>query len=112
SFQTVELFKDLVSETHAAHFVDIDGDGQRDLVTGKRKYSHYLGEPGADKPATIYWLKATKGADGVVSFAPHVIDPDSGIGTQFTITDMNGDGLPDVVSANKLGVRVIVQKRK
>ena len=27
-----DLFKDLVSETHAMHFVDIDGDGDLDVI--------------------------------------------------------------------------------
>jgi hypothetical protein len=30
------LFKDLASETHALHCVDINGDGMKDLMTGKR----------------------------------------------------------------------------
>lgn len=112
SFQTFDLFKDLVSETHAAHFVDIDGDGLKDLVTGKRKYSHGRSEPGSDKSPAIYWLKAAKGADGMTTFTPMAIDEDSGIGTQFEVTDLDGDGLLDVVTSNKSGVQVIVQRRK
>ena len=107
-----ELFKDLVSETHAGQFVDIDGDGQADWVTGKRWWSHGKSEPGSDKPAMIYWLKVTRGSDGLATFTPNVIDDDSGIGTQFVVTDINGDKLPDVISSNKKGVRVIVQERK
>ena len=34
-FTKTVLFADLLSETHAAHYVDIDGDGLKDLVTGK-----------------------------------------------------------------------------
>jgi hypothetical protein len=112
SFQKVDLFPKLVSETHAAHFVDIDGDGRPDLVTGKRWWSHGKSEPGSDMPAMIYWFKNTKGPDGVAQFTPMPIDDDSGIGTQFVVADINGDGLLDVVSSNKKGVRVIVQQRK
>lgn len=112
TFEKQVLFKDLVSETHAAHLVDIDGDGLKDLVTGKRWWSHGRNEPGSSASPHVYWLKAAKGADGIISFTPHVIDEDSGIGTQFVVQDINGDGLLDVVSSNKKGVRVIVQQRK
>jgi hypothetical protein len=112
SFQKMELFPKLVSETHAAHFKDIDGDGRPDLITGKRWWSHGKAEPGSDGPSIIYWLKNTKGADGLAQFTPMTIDEDSGIGTQFEVADINGDGLLDVISSNKKGVRVIVQERK
>ena len=41
-----------------------------------------------------------KGPDGV-SFVPHVIDDDSGVGTQVTAADLNKAGRPDVVVGNK-----------
>jgi hypothetical protein len=47
----------------------------------------------------------------VITFKPHVIDDDSGIGTQFVVTDVNGDKLPDVVTANKKGVFLFEQVR-
>jgi len=113
AFTRTDLFKDLVSETHAAHFVDIDGDGQPDLVTGKRYWSHGAkGEPGADKPAMLYWLKVTRGKDGMAKFTPMVIDDDSGVGTQFTVADLNGDKLPDIIVSNKKGVHIHIQQRK
>lgn len=112
TFQKMDLFPKLVSETHAAHFKDIDGDGRPDLITGKRWWSHGMAEPGSDGPAAIYWFKNTKGADGLTQFTPILIDDDSGIGTQFEVADINGDGLLDVISSNKKGVRVIVQQRK
>lgn len=112
SFQRFDIFPELISETHAAHFVDMDGDGQKDLVTGKRKYSHGRSEPGSEKPAAIYYLKVTRDSDGMAKFEPIVIDPDSGIGTQFVVDDFTGNGLPDVITSNKNGVFVITQSRK
>ncbi len=111
-FKKNVLFKDLVSETHAAHFQDIDGDGTPDLITGKRFWSHGKGEPGSDKAAVIYWLKVGRDKDGIATFTPNTIDEDSGIGTQFVVADINGDKLLDVVSSNKKGVRVILQEKK
>jgi hypothetical protein len=112
SFQKMDLFPKQVSETHAVHFKDVDGDGRPDLITGKRWWSHGRSEPGSDGPAIIYWFKNTKGADGMAQFTPVPIDSDSGIGTQFEVADINGDGLLDVITSNKKGVRIIVQERK
>lgn len=110
SFVRVDLFPKLVSETHSLQCVDLDGDGLKDLVTGKRWWSHGKAEPGSDGPAAVYWLRATK-ATGGIRFEPIVIDGDSGIGTQFTIADINGDGTLDVITSNKKGVFVIQQVR-
>jgi hypothetical protein len=109
---TNTLFGQLFSESHAAHFVDIDGDGQKDLVTGKRWWSHGRGEPGSSWAAPIVWFKTNKNTDKWTNFFPNLIDDDSGIGTQFAVSDINGDGFPDIISSNKKGVRVIVQERK
>jgi hypothetical protein len=112
TFTKNDLFPTLVSETHAAHFIDIDGDGQKDLVTGKRWWSHGRSEPGSAWSAKIYWFKMVKEKDGITSFTPYLIDEDCGVGTQFEVADMNGDGLPDIIVSNKRGVRVILQGRK
>lgn len=113
SFLKRDLFPKLVSQTHAMHFVDINGDGLKDLVTGKRKWAHGpKGDADPNAAPTIYWFEAKKAADGVITFVPHLIDDDSGIGTQFTVADFNGDKLLDVIVANKHGVHVIEQVRR
>ena len=69
-FTRHDLFPDLVSETHALIAADINGDGLKDLVTGKRFWSHGKSEPGSDKPARLYWFEAVDGADGKITFTP------------------------------------------
>lgn len=111
TFLKRELFREMVSETHAMVLIDINGDGVKDFVTGKRWWSHGRAEPGADWPAMLYWFEASKRKDGAISFIPRVIDTDSGIGTQFAVTDVNGDGLLDVAVSNKKGTFLLEQVR-
>jgi hypothetical protein len=112
SFIKHELFPKLFSQSHALHLVDINGDGLKDLVTGKRWWAHGPnGDIAPNDPAVLYWFEAKRGKDGMTSFIPHQIDNDSGIGTQFVVEDFNGDKLPDIVVSNKKGVFVFEQVR-
>ncbi|MSR32335.1 MAG: VCBS repeat-containing protein [Gemmataceae bacterium] len=111
SFNTRPLFPQMVSETHAMHHVDLDGDGVKDFVTGKRWFSHGRSEPGANWPAYVYMLKGAKGKEGLISLDPVVLDNDSGVGTQFTIADINGDGTLDVITSNKKGTYLLEQRK-
>ncbi len=100
-------------QTHALQFVDIDGDGLKDLVTGRRYWAH--GPNGDDHPADpafLYWFKAKKDKSGFTTFDPQLVDDDSGIGTQFAVEDTNGDGLLDIIIANKRGVFLFLQLRE
>ncbi len=112
TFVRHDLFKKLFSQSHALHFVDINGDGLKDLVTGKRWWAHGpRGDADPNLPAVLYWFEARKGTDGVTAFIPHQIDNDSGIGTQFWVGDVNGDKLPDIAVSNKKGVFLFEQVR-
>ena len=100
------------SQLHATTLADIDGDGVKDLVTGKRFWAHGPNkdeEPGA--PAVLYWFQIKRDGKGGADFVPHQIDNDSGVGTQVTAKDINGDSLPDVLVSNKKGLFVLYQQR-
>ncbi len=105
------LFPQLVSETHALWLVDLDNDGVLDVVTGKRWWSHGRSEPGSDQTPTINFLKGSKNSSGEYTLTPHVIGSGSGIGTQFQIADLDGDGKLDVITSNKKGVHIHVQEK-
>jgi len=68
-------------------------------------------EPGSDKPARLYWFEPSRDPEGKIAFTPREIDDQSGIGTQFVVADLNGDGLLDIVTANKKGVFLFEQVR-
>ena len=98
------------SQLHALDLVDMDGDGLKDIVTGKRFWAHGpKGDAEPTAPAVLYWFEL-KRAGGKASYTAHLIDDASGIGTQVMAGDVNGDGKPDVIVGNKRGAFVFLRK--
>ncbi len=97
------------SQPHAIILADVNRDGVMDLVTGKRHFAHMGKDPGGHDPAMLYWFELRR-SGGSPEFIMHEIDNDSGVGTQFEVTDMNADGKLDIVTSNKKGVYVFLQK--
>jgi hypothetical protein len=87
----------------------MDGDGLKDIVTGKTYYSHHKGSPMWDAGAVVYWFKLVR-TKGGVDWVPHKIDGEAGIGRQVSVVDVNGDKLPDVVVGGMVGVNVLTHK--
>ncbi|WP_373400552.1 VCBS repeat-containing protein [Algoriphagus halophilus] len=105
-FNTYTLTEEM-SEPHAVAFVDINGDGRKDFVTGKRYYAHMREGTGALEPAYLYWFEYIPGENP--KWLAHQIDDDSGVGLNVVAEDINQDGLVDVVVANKKGIFVFEQ---
>ena len=107
---TEHLIDDSWSQAHCLALADLDGDGQGDIVTGKRVRGHSGKDPGGREPACLYyytWDRST------AEFQRHTIaGPGEGIGTglQIRIADLNEDERPDIVVAGKSGTWLLMNK--
>ncbi len=99
------------SQPHALDLLDMDGDGVKDLIVGKRFWAHGPDkDPEPNAPAVLYWFKIVRLPNGEADFVPHLVDDNSGVGTQVMAGDINGDKLPDIVVGNKKGAFVFIRK--
>lgn len=90
------------SQYHTMLWVDLDGDGQEELVTGKRYRAHNEHDPGSDDPCGIYYFKWNG-----ESFSKQVISyGEKGAGLYFVVHDLTGSGKKDIIVAGKDGLEI------
>jgi hypothetical protein len=107
----IDRFGVAFTQPHALDLGDINGDGLKDLVVGKRIWAHGpQGDIEPDAAPVLYWFELTREA-GTAHFTPHLIDDRSGVGVQITVADVNRDGANDILSASKLGSFVFLNRR-
>jgi hypothetical protein len=100
------------SQPHDLLLIDVDGDGLKDIITGKSFYAHPPGtDPGAADPPVFYVFKLIRGDQGAVTWEPHLVDMEVGLGKGgLSATDFNGDGLMDIAVGSKHGVFLFFQQ--
>ncbi len=91
------------SQVHALKLVDLDGDGQMELLAGKRYRGHDGHDPGSYDPLVIYYYKIDR-KTGEFTRYPISLGGTAGAGTQFVVADLDGDGDLDIATAGKTGV--------
>jgi len=104
------VIDDSFSQVHAIHFADLDGDGQDELIAGKRVLAHNGQDPGSSDPPFIAYYVWNAGSN---SFQKHVIDEGRvGGGLQIRTGDLNGDGRLDIAVAGKSGTYILFNEGK
>ncbi len=101
------------SQPHALCLIDVNQDGLKDIVTGKRRWAH---GPQRDiepnEAPVIYWFELQRKEKGEVKYVPHLVDDWSGVGVQIDARDLNRDGKADILSASKLGTFLFLSDSK
>jgi hypothetical protein len=94
------------AQYHDMMWLDIDGDGKPELVTGKRHRAHCGNEPGEWDDMGIYYFKWTGDsfAKQVISYGP--IGQGKGVGIHFAVADLRGTGRLDLIVPGKEGLEV------
>ena len=95
------------SQAHALAWVDLDGDGKKDLITGKRVRAHSGRDPGAKEPPSIYyytWDKTT------LTFTRKLIVEGVGTGLFIRTADLDKNGKLDIVVSGKSGTYLLFNK--
>lgn len=91
------------SQAHAPMLADIDGDGQQDLVAGKRYLGHDGRDPGEYDPLAVYWYAFDRQAK---TWQRHRISwgGDCGFDLDAKCVDLDADGDTDVLGAARSGL--------
>jgi len=96
------------SQYHAMEWVDIDGDGQCELITGNRHHAHCGRDPGETDTVGLYCFK-WNGENFTKQVIDHGRKPNaSGAGIYFAVADLNADGRLDIVAPGKEGLYIFL----
>jgi hypothetical protein len=106
---TEHLIDKSYSQMHCIAWADLDGDGKKEFITGKRWRGHKGTDPGGTEPVCLYryvWNAKEKKFDrDTISY-----DSEIGTGMQIQIADLNGDKRPDIAVAGKTGTWLLFNK--
>ncbi|HOS91757.1 MAG TPA: VCBS repeat-containing protein [Armatimonadota bacterium] len=92
------------SQYHDIQLVDIDKDGEPELLTGKRYRAHAEADPGSLDPVGVYYFEINGGQFERVTLDYGPAGQASGAGIYLWMEDVDGNGWPDVIAPGKDGL--------
>jgi FG-GAP-like repeat/FG-GAP repeat len=96
------------SQPHSLAWCDLDGDGNPELVTGKRYFAHNGNDPGGREMPCLYYYRWDAKTN---QFARHTIEEGHvDCGLQIVTTDLNEDQKVDIAVAGKSGTYLLLAK--
>lgn len=95
------------SQYHDMMWVDIDGDGEMELLTGKRHRGHCGNDPGEwDDMAIVYFKwNGESFTKCIIDFA-RIAERPAGLGIFFSVADLRGTGRLDIIAPGKDGLYI------
>lgn len=98
------------SQFHTMAWVDVTGDDQPELITGKRYRAHNGRDPGSKDPLGLYYFQwnGDSFTKHTISYGPMGVG--KGAGLFLTVTDLNRDGKNDIAVAGKDGLYVFYNR--
>ena len=96
------------AQYHDLQWADIDGDGQCELVTGKRHRAHNGNNDGEWDDMGIYYFKwnGESFSKQIIDYLPMGPGATCGCGIFFQLADLRGTGRLDVIAPGKSGLYV------
>jgi hypothetical protein len=91
------------SQVHTVVLADLDGDGKPELLAGKRYRAHNEKDPGAFDPLAFHYYRFTPGENPRFERHTLAMNSPASPGMQLVVTDLDGDGDLDIITAAKSG---------